>query len=462
MTVLDQNLEPVSLRVDEFGRLKVVGTGGGGGGVSDHGDLTGLADDDHPQYLNNARGDARYPLASSLGTASLRDVAATGDASALQVVKGNDSRLTDAREWTAATVTQAEAEAGTDTARKAFTVQRVWQAMAAWLLTVSTAAGRAIMTAADAAAQRTAMGAAASGAIGSSGLTISTARLLGRSTAGTGALEEITLGTNLSLTGTTLNAAGGGGSPGGSTTQIQFNNAGAFGGASGLTTTGTELTISSGTKTTSAPVLDLSQTWNAGGVTFTARRTNITDTASAAASLLEDWQVGSATRFSIEKNAVINLNAPSGNEPTLWMTLNGTRSSNIRGSSGRLSFAAFSASDMIIFRYDINCLQLSNNSRLMAGGDSAFRRESAGVWAIDNDTAGQYRDLRLRNLIAEQLVQTKALTVATLPAAASWPGAEAYVTDANAPTVGSTVASGGSGRARVSSNGTNWIVTAVI
>jgi len=30
------------------------------GGVTDHGLLTGLADDDHPQYLNQARGDARY------------------------------------------------------------------------------------------------------------------------------------------------------------------------------------------------------------------------------------------------------------------------------------------------------------------------------------------------------------------------------------------------------------------
>ena len=42
----------------------VVGTGGGGGGgeggISDHGLLTGLADDDHPQYFNQVRGDARY------------------------------------------------------------------------------------------------------------------------------------------------------------------------------------------------------------------------------------------------------------------------------------------------------------------------------------------------------------------------------------------------------------------
>ncbi len=34
---------------------------GGGGGVTDHGALSGLSDDDHPQYLNNVRGDARYP-----------------------------------------------------------------------------------------------------------------------------------------------------------------------------------------------------------------------------------------------------------------------------------------------------------------------------------------------------------------------------------------------------------------
>lgn len=62
---------------------------------------------------------------------------------------------------------------------------------------------------------------------------ITTARLLGRATAGSGDMEEITLGTNLSFTGTTLNATGGG-TPGGSNTQIQYNNAGAFGGIPGF------------------------------------------------------------------------------------------------------------------------------------------------------------------------------------------------------------------------------------
>ena len=43
-----------------------------------------------------------------------------------------DPKLTDSREWSEDTVTQAEAEAGTDTGRKAWTVQRVWQAIGSW------------------------------------------------------------------------------------------------------------------------------------------------------------------------------------------------------------------------------------------------------------------------------------------------------------------------------------------
>ena len=69
---------------------------------------------------------------------------------------------------------------------------------------VCTAAGRAILDDADATAQRTTLGAAASGAIASSGLTMATARLLGRTTAGTGAPEEISVAGGLSLSGGVL------------------------------------------------------------------------------------------------------------------------------------------------------------------------------------------------------------------------------------------------------------------
>lgn len=40
----------------------------GGSGSSDHGTLTGLNDDDHTQYHNDARGDARYYTKSQVDT----------------------------------------------------------------------------------------------------------------------------------------------------------------------------------------------------------------------------------------------------------------------------------------------------------------------------------------------------------------------------------------------------------
>lgn len=72
-------------------------------------------------------------------------------------VLGTDFRLSNDREWSAATVEQAEAEAGTATTRRAWTAQRVRQAIAAWWTGASTDAGRALVTAVDAAAQRTAL-----------------------------------------------------------------------------------------------------------------------------------------------------------------------------------------------------------------------------------------------------------------------------------------------------------------
>jgi len=316
-----------------------------------------------------------------LGTAATLNVPSSGNATSGQVVKGDDTRLTDSREWTAATVDQTEAEDGTATTRRAWTAQRVRQAISAWWaasagsllktingnsllgsgdLTIgggggatnlsytasatggtvssdtgtdatlplsdgtnaglvapaqhsklagiaagatanssdatllnranhtgtqaaatisdSTEAGRALLTAADAAAQRSALGlgtaattaatayataaqgttadgaaqksanlsdlasastartnlgVASAGAVTGSGLTMATARLLGRSTASTGAVEEITVGSGLTLSAGTLSASGGGGTPGGSSGQPQWNNGGVFAGMSG-------------------------------------------------------------------------------------------------------------------------------------------------------------------------------------------------------------------------------------
>jgi len=62
-----------------LGSGNLVVAGGGGGGVTDHGLLTGLGDDDHTQYLNNTRGDARYSQLGHTHTASqISDSTATG------------------------------------------------------------------------------------------------------------------------------------------------------------------------------------------------------------------------------------------------------------------------------------------------------------------------------------------------------------------------------------------------
>lgn len=53
-------------------------------------------------------------------------------------------------------------------------------------------------------------GKASTGAVTGTGITMSTARILGRITAGTGAIEEITVGTGLTLSAGTLSASGGG------------------------------------------------------------------------------------------------------------------------------------------------------------------------------------------------------------------------------------------------------------
>ena len=95
--------------------------------------------------------------------------------------------------------------------------------------------------------------------------------------------------------------------------------------------------------------------------------------------------------------------------------------------------------------------------------DAGFSRNADGVVEFNNGTAGTYRDVKLRNLLAGggngSYVQTPSMTVANLAAAATaGAGARAFVTDANATTFLSTVAAGGSNKVPVVSDGTNWLI----
>jgi hypothetical protein len=91
------------------------GGGGEGGGAPD------------PHKTTHATGGTDALTPADIGAAT----AAQGALADTAVQPGN-AALGDAREWTAATIEQAEAEAGTATTRRAFTAQRVFQAIAAW------------------------------------------------------------------------------------------------------------------------------------------------------------------------------------------------------------------------------------------------------------------------------------------------------------------------------------------
>jgi hypothetical protein len=67
------------------------------------------------------------------------------------------------------------------------------------------------------------------------------------------------------------------------------------------------IALSGGTVTASAPLINNTQTWNNAAVTFAAEVLNVTDTLSAAGSLLADWQVNGVSKLSADKGGNVTL-----------------------------------------------------------------------------------------------------------------------------------------------------------
>jgi hypothetical protein len=97
----------------------------------------------------------------------------------------------------------------------------------------------------------------------------------------------LTAGTNITITNSAggISIAAAAGSPGGSTTQVQYNNAGAFGGISGVTTDGTRMTAS-----TTIGVGAATPSTSGSGISFPA-----TQSASTDANTLDDYEEGTWT-----------------------------------------------------------------------------------------------------------------------------------------------------------------------
>lgn len=80
------------------------------------------------------------------------------------------------------------------------------------------------------------------------------------------------------------------------------------------------ITINGATHTASAPLINATQIWNNAGVTFTALKVNVTDTASAGSSLLIDLQMASTSQFSVGKAGLTTLRDLSVTASSLQMS----------------------------------------------------------------------------------------------------------------------------------------------
>jgi len=164
--------------------------------------------------------------------------------------------------------------------------------------------------------------------------------------------------------------------PGGTTGNLQYNNAGAFGGTSGLTWDSTNdvlsLTSASLTGTTSFPLLNLAQTWNNASGAFTALKLNVTNTNSAAGSLLLDLQVGGASKFKIDKNGKVYLTSAA--------------NSSITDSTNSIFFNRSSGIQIVATPLTTlnNTLDDGSGNALIAG-NLIFQTSSGGGGYISND-----------------------------------------------------------------------------
>lgn len=155
--------------------------------------------------------------------------------------------------------------------------------------------------------------------------------------------------------------------------------------------------------TVSTPILDLAQTWNDAGVTFTAFKVNVTDTASAAASLLADWQVGGVSQWNLTKaGKVTQLGAlvlPSGTPAAPSLALGQSNQGWYSRSTKTISVGLDSGAAPI-FELDANSggIRVAANYYLgwsttsaNAGAsiDTFLLRDAAAVLAQRNGTAAQ-------------------------------------------------------------------------
>lgn len=159
--------------------------------------------------------------------------------------------------------------------------------------------------------------------------------------------------------------------------------------------------LAKGTITTDQKVMDLSVTWNNAAVTFTGLKFNVTNTASNAASLLMDLQVGGVSKFSFTKStfkigSFTTAAALASNSGAQWVVGSagvGYRIS-LEDQGTATGLVAWSAgTPTIMIDYTGATIQ-GTSGALMFGAtvttpDTYLRRDAANTLALRNSTNAQ-------------------------------------------------------------------------
>ena len=474
----------------------------------------------HPQYplassLATVATSGAYADLSgrpSLGTAAPLNVPATGDAASGEVVKGNDSRLTNARTPTAhthpstdindstaagralltatdaaaqrtalgvpagsgnstgtntgdetgariatllhaasnkTTLVDADEVNGTDSAASFGLIRTTWGNVKAFLKTyfdtlyLALAGGKLTgalnwaNTATIASAATTDIGAATSNVVIISGTT----PITGLGTIAAGAERVVQFSGALTLThnatslilpgGASITTAAGdvayfvslgagnwrctgyqkangqavvssGGTPAGSGTELQYRNAGAFGAMSGTAWTDASraLTIDGGTRTTSGSTVSITETRNAAGVTFPgALIVNTTETASAAGSLVADFQTGGTSRMSVRKDGRVTASQYSMADVYIGQRTTSNSLFNVYTSGGTAMMEVQGGGGGLIIN-NAQCPVFGIGNGTTNAAEVGFARDANRVGKITDGGTTNLGDLKLRNLIA--------------------------------------------------------------
>jgi hypothetical protein len=175
----------------------------------------------------------------------------------------------------------------------------------------------------------------------------------------------------------------------------------------------TGLTIASIAVTASAPILNLSQTWNNAAVNFTGIKQNITVTAAASGSNFIDFQVGGVSRYDhrywntgtgyhasrwkdSSGTAVITIGVDSADQPAFSMA-----------AAGRFSTPGIMIGDLPfahgVFMQSDSQIVWTNDTTFYGTPELGLRKDAAGILAVDDGAYGStvYRDIKARTFIDE-------------------------------------------------------------